>query len=195
MFAWLTCRNGRVNVQSPVLAVQGQRVSACRTLLTSVPGQRGPVARWPPDEAREGTAGASNAQQVGQPPGLQRAGTTTGARGYLAFSAGDAIVHNRGIAAQELARYLRPSLNAAGNPMLLLGMASAVERLLRARQERETVAVYGDFDVDGMTATAVLVEALRACGLRQSPIFRNGRSMALVCLPRHRPNWHRRVWP
>jgi single-stranded-DNA-specific exonuclease len=45
-------------------------------------------------------------------------------------------------------------------------MDRAVERLVRAIQGRETVLVYGDYDVDGLTGTALLVQFLRAAGLK-----------------------------
>lgn len=51
------------------------------------------------------------------------------------------------------------------DPFRLPDMAVAVERVLRARREGERVAVYGDFDCDGLTASAVLVHTLRAYGL------------------------------
>jgi single-stranded-DNA-specific exonuclease len=51
------------------------------------------------------------------------------------------------------------------DPFLLGDMAAAVERIARAARDGERVAVYGDFDCDGITATAVLVTSLRALGL------------------------------
>jgi len=58
-------------------------------------------------------------------------------------------------------------LNAAGslhNPFLLGGMEAAVRRILYALDHDENIAVYGDYDVDGVTATALLVQALRKIG-------------------------------
>ena len=46
--------------------------------------------------------------------------------------------------------------------MRLLGMDLAVERLCRAVEQEETVGVGGDFDVDGVTGPAIIVEGLRA---------------------------------
>jgi single-stranded-DNA-specific exonuclease len=48
--------------------------------------------------------------------------------------------------------------------MNMLGMPEAVERLLRAIRKGEPVAIYGDYDADGVTATALLVEAISALG-------------------------------
>ena len=43
-------------------------------------------------------------------------------------------------------------------------MAAAVERLLRAREQNEPLVIFGDYDVDGVTSTALLLEVLRALG-------------------------------
>ena len=52
------------------------------------------------------------------------------------------------------------------DPLLIRGMAEAKERVLRAIAARETVAVYGDYDVDGITATCLVTDYLRNKGLR-----------------------------
>ena len=51
---------------------------------------------------------------------------------------------------------------------LLPGMEAAIERILRALGDDETVTVYGDFDVDGITSATILTEAIRAVGGRAS---------------------------
>ena len=43
-------------------------------------------------------------------------------------------------------------------------MAAAVERLLQARQRNEPLVIFGDYDVDGVTSTALLLEVLRPLG-------------------------------
>ena len=45
-------------------------------------------------------------------------------------------------------------------------MDKAVERLFRAREQDELVVIYGDYDVDGVTSTALLMEVLRPLGWR-----------------------------
>ncbi len=55
------------------------------------------------------------------------------------------------------------------DPALMPDLDLAVERLGRACREGETVAILGDFDVDGITATTVLVEGLQALGARPLP--------------------------
>lgn len=58
-------------------------------------------------------------------------------------------------------RYLHPKLADLFDPFLLKGALVAVERLQRALAEREPICVYGDYDVDGVTSTALLVSVLR----------------------------------
>lgn len=71
----------------------------------------------------------------------------------------------RGYQDQESAqRFLRPSLDQLHDPFLMLGMREAVARLLRAIDTREPILIYGDYDVDGTTGTAVLLRALSMLG-------------------------------
>ena len=51
------------------------------------------------------------------------------------------------------------------DPMLIMGMDKAVARVRRAIDTRERVAVYGDYDVDGITSTCLLTDYLRSKGL------------------------------
>ena len=60
--------------------------------------------------------------------------------------------------------FLAPRLKNLADPFLLPNMATAVERLLRAREQNELVVIFGDYDVDGVTSTALLVEVLRVLG-------------------------------
>jgi single-stranded-DNA-specific exonuclease len=55
------------------------------------------------------------------------------------------------------------------NPFRLKGMNEAVTRLRQAIRQRELIAIYGDFDADGVTATALLVETLSALGAQAEP--------------------------
>ncbi len=66
---------------------------------------------------------------------------------------------------EEVSRFLAPSLAALHDPHLLQGMAAAVDRIERARRNREMVCIYGDYDVDGITGTALLVSFFRAAGM------------------------------
>lgn len=76
------------------------------------------------------------------------------------------VLAGRGIdTVEEGKRFLSPALSAMLDPLLLKGMQAAVERLLLARKSAETVCIYGDYDVDGITGTALLVSFLRQVGL------------------------------
>jgi single-stranded-DNA-specific exonuclease len=64
---------------------------------------------------------------------------------------------NRGITSYEDARsFFRPSLDEVPSPFLFQHMERAVERILKAVAEGERIMIYGDYDVDGTTGTAVL---------------------------------------
>jgi single-stranded-DNA-specific exonuclease len=60
--------------------------------------------------------------------------------------------------------FLKPTLAQLHDPLLMLGMSDAVARLERAIENQEPILVYGDYDVDGTTGTAVLLRALRMLG-------------------------------
>jgi single-stranded-DNA-specific exonuclease len=76
------------------------------------------------------------------------------------------ILVNRGVWDVESARaFLRPHLNDLADPDLLPGMEAAVARIYEAAQNKEKMLVYGDYDVDGTSATALLVRFFRLAGL------------------------------
>lgn len=62
---------------------------------------------------------------------------------------------------EEARRFVRPSLADLHDPFLMQDMDRAVERLLRAVESRERIMVYGDYDVDGTTAVALMYTFLR----------------------------------
>jgi single-stranded-DNA-specific exonuclease len=73
------------------------------------------------------------------------------------------ILFNRGIAtATEADAFLRAESNFSTDPFQMKGMRVAVDRIQIALANREPIAIYGDYDVDGVTATALLVQVLRA---------------------------------
>ena len=79
------------------------------------------------------------------------------------------ILYNRGITdPAEVETFLGGRL-ALDNPFRLKGMNEAVTRIRRAIQRNEPMAVYGDFDADGVTATVLLVQTLEALGARVQP--------------------------
>jgi single-stranded-DNA-specific exonuclease len=60
--------------------------------------------------------------------------------------------------------FLKPSLDQLHDPFLMRGMTDAVKRLRQAIDNQEPILIYGDYDVDGTTGTAVLLRALRMLG-------------------------------
>ncbi|MBI4236741.1 MAG: single-stranded-DNA-specific exonuclease RecJ, partial [Chloroflexi bacterium] len=75
------------------------------------------------------------------------------------------LLANRGVSSAAQAElYLTPDRRLLPPPALLPDMDRAIARLYRALLSGERIAIYGDFDADGVTATALLLEALRALG-------------------------------
>ncbi len=75
------------------------------------------------------------------------------------------ILFNRGLATDSEARaFLKAEPIASTDPFQLTGMAATVDRICYALEKSEPIAIYGDYDVDGVTATALLVQALSVLG-------------------------------
>lgn len=75
------------------------------------------------------------------------------------------VLINRGLTDPEATQaFLEADTRDLRSPLELPHMDRAVDRLLRALRGAEPVVVYGDYDADGVTATAILVRALRAAG-------------------------------
>ena len=76
-----------------------------------------------------------------------------------------ALLINRGYVDERAARpFLSPTYDQLHEPYSMLGMKEAVARLKHAIETREPVLIYGDYDVDGTTGTAVLLRALKLLG-------------------------------
>lgn len=80
----------------------------------------------------------------------------------------DRLLHVRGLSSDSAARFLDPRLTHLHPPELLAGIDRAAERILGALDGGEPIAVYGDYDVDGVTASAILYHTLRALAPRGS---------------------------
>lgn len=76
------------------------------------------------------------------------------------------ILDARGLANDARHAFLHPDYAAGHDPFLLPDMQKAVERLVEARDKQERVTIYGDYDIDGLTATTVLMDAFSAFGFR-----------------------------
>ncbi len=67
-------------------------------------------------------------------------------------------------APDDAKRYLRPRLEQLGEPAMLADLTRAVSRIADAITHDEVIFVHGDYDVDGMSSTALLTRVLRGCG-------------------------------
>jgi single-stranded-DNA-specific exonuclease len=74
------------------------------------------------------------------------------------------LFYNRGVKIEDIAPFLSADCRLEGNPFLLPDISQAVSRVYKAVLSREKIAVYGDFDVDGVTAIVILVEGLSRLG-------------------------------
>jgi single-stranded-DNA-specific exonuclease len=92
----------------------------------------------------------------------------------LAHAAGISLIEaqlliNRGISDENaLASFLSPRLSHLLDPMLMKDMDEAVSLVMSAIEHKEPITIYGDFDADGLTATAVLVNFLAGSGVPAS---------------------------
>ncbi len=76
------------------------------------------------------------------------------------------ILINRGIKTPaEVQDFLNPGITGLSDPFDLPGMREAVDRIKNARRQGEKVFIHGDYDADGLTATTIMVSALRTAGL------------------------------
>ncbi len=80
------------------------------------------------------------------------------------------VLAGRGIALDTVAEFLNPTLRGLlPDPSHLLDMDKAVARLVRAIERRETVAIFGDYDVDGATSVSQLSDFFAALGICSIP--------------------------
>ncbi len=75
------------------------------------------------------------------------------------------VLVNRNIeTARHASEFLQPTFQSLPNPMELSGMREATDRICDALQKNERILVFGDYDADGVTASAVLVSFLKCAG-------------------------------
>src|SRR5258706_1852931 len=86
-----------------------------------------------------------------------------------------AIVASRGInTEEEYRRYVAPCIGDLHDPATIHGIGEACERIERAVRDRETILIYGDYDVDGVTSIVLLQTVLRAIGADAAPVVPHG---------------------
>jgi single-stranded-DNA-specific exonuclease len=77
----------------------------------------------------------------------------------------------RGLTGDEKLAFLSPDYDKRHDPFLLPDMQAAVNRIIRARENQERVTIYGDYDIDGLTATTVLLDAFESFGFQHVEAF------------------------
>ncbi|HSX14459.1 MAG TPA: single-stranded-DNA-specific exonuclease RecJ [Candidatus Saccharimonadales bacterium] len=67
----------------------------------------------------------------------------------------------------QIQEFLDPDYNSGlHDPFLLTGMAAAVERIISAIKNRQSIGIYGDYDIDGLTASAAMLDFLSSLGAK-----------------------------
>lgn len=93
---------------------------------------------------------------------MRRISAEHGVSGFVA-----AVLLGSGILdSGRIERFLNPRLSSLSDPNLLPGMGAAVDRIDRALRRNERIALYGDYDVDGVASLALLHRVLNAFGAR-----------------------------
>ena len=93
------------------------------------------------------------------------------------------LLCQRGLTSPDDARVFLHGPGARVDPFALKGMSAAVSRIRQALRNDEAIVVYGDFDADGVTATALLLQTLTALGAKVRPYIpdRVGEGYGLNC--------------
>ena len=107
------------------------------------------------------------------------------------------VLAGRGVGPEAAEKHLDPTLRALlPEPFSLTGMGEATERLVRAVENNETIAIFGDYDVDGACSSALLAEylrLLRRAALRS--IFPTASPKAMAPTARRSAPWRRVARP
>ncbi len=80
----------------------------------------------------------------------------------------DTLLAIRGLTGDDADQFLQPDLRQLDDPRNLAGVEAATGRILQAVADQQHIVVYGDYDVDGVTASAILYHAINAIGGRVS---------------------------
>lgn len=83
----------------------------------------------------------------------------------------DEILKSRGLTGEARDLFLSPNYDSRHDPFLLPDMKMAVKRLVQARERQDRITIYGDYDIDGLTATTLLLDALGSFGFESADAF------------------------
>lgn len=81
------------------------------------------------------------------------------------------LLKARGLEGKARDLFLSPQYDAKHDPFLLPDMQAAVDRLVLARERQDRITIYGDYDIDGLTATTVLLDAFESFGFTSVDAF------------------------
>jgi single-stranded-DNA-specific exonuclease len=81
------------------------------------------------------------------------------------------ILKARALTGERKALFLSPNYELKHDPFLLPDMKAAVDRLVKAHDKQEKITIYGDYDIDGLTATTVLLDSLAKFGFKNVSAF------------------------
>lgn len=83
----------------------------------------------------------------------------------------ESILASRGLVGPARDAFLHPNYDDKHDPYLLPDMEAAVARLILARKKQQKITIYGDYDIDGLTATTLLLDALHSFGFQYVDAF------------------------
>ena len=78
------------------------------------------------------------------------------------------LIHNRNIIPENETFFFNPQLSDLHDPFLMPDMEKGVKRILESREKNERIVIFGDYDVDGVSSTAILVRFLTDIGCQAS---------------------------
>ena len=81
------------------------------------------------------------------------------------------VLESRDITPDQRASFLSPDYDNQHDPFLLPDMRAAVDRIKKAHKNQDRITIYGDYDIDGLTATTVLLESLQSFGFKNVEAF------------------------
>jgi single-stranded-DNA-specific exonuclease len=105
------------------------------------------------------------------------------------------VLLQRGISTPaDVGAFLSPLLSQLTDPFAITHLQAAAQRLVRAMAERERILVFGDYDVDGVTSTTLLVSILKRFGLSPYPLvprrLEEGYGLSLPAIDRALKEYH-----
>ena len=95
------------------------------------------------------------------------------------------LLVQRGLSDHSVAKkFLRPKLLYLEDPFSILNMDKAISRILLAREKKQKVLIVGDYDVDGITSTVMIKQALKSIDIHAETIIPKGLVKDMVLLER-----------